>query len=94
MKEQLYKSLWWVEGRGRELELVVTYCHNLGQPIPSMQHYFNQIRRNMEDNLNICFYGRRPTFFKWKITSMFWYMEENLFFLQKEDNLTILFKGS
>ena len=42
----------------------------------------------MEDDLNIDLNGRQPQFQgKWKKTSICWQMEDNLHFLQMEDNL-------
>ena len=45
----------------------------------------------MEDNLNILANGRQPQYFgKWKTTSVFWEMEDDLNILKLEDNLNIL----
>ena len=42
----------------------------------------------MEDDLNFLPNGRRPPFFgKWKTTSIFWQIEDNLNHLLKKDNL-------
>ena len=44
----------------------------------------------MEDDLNIWTNGRRPQYLdKWKTTSIFWKMEDDLNYLEMEDNLNI-----
>ena len=49
----------------------------------------------MEDDLNFLENGRRPQFFgKWKKTSAFWKMEDDLIFFGKmEDDLNLKVNG-
>ena len=44
----------------------------------------------IKDDLNFCYMEGELIFVKWKMTLIFWQMEDNLnFFLQMEDNLNI-----
>ena len=48
----------------------------------------------MEDNPNFMANGSGPQYFgKWKTTSIFWQIEDDLNFWQMEDNLNVVANG-